>query len=349
MALLATMAAYRGGVLPAARRELEGWRRVAETIPDEALRRDALSALTEKASNPEATAVLATLAPRQTRSAVVRASTALQVAIDYLDSLGERTAADPLRDGLQLHQSLEVALTPGAEPVDWYLHHPHRCDGGYLDRLVAACQASVDELSSREAVLPIARRAAKRCGEGQSHTHAALEDDRELEAWGLAQAVVANFSWWEVAAGASSSVAAHALIALAGERGSTEAEAEAVDDAYFPSIGALTVLLDDLVDREADEAAGEHNYLRCYPNTAEAGRRLAQIARSARAHTEGLRHASRHAAILTGVVAFYLSASRIGASLERADRKRLLASAGPTARPLAAFLGLRRRTGRPNQ
>ena len=45
-------------------------------------------------------------------------------------------------------------------------------------------------------------------------THAAEHGDRAgLEAWGLALPALPGFSWWELAAGASSSVAAHALIA----------------------------------------------------------------------------------------------------------------------------------------
>jgi tetraprenyl-beta-curcumene synthase len=337
MATLAALAAHRTSALPAVQRELAGWRRVADGIPDPALRRDALSALTDKAANPEATAVLATLAPRQTRRTVIRASTALQVAIDYLDSLGELPGQDPLKDGLQLHRSLGIALTPGGEPADWYRHHSHHDDGGYLDRLVSACQESVATLPS-EAVLPFARRAAERCGEGQSRTHAALGNPNELEAWARAQGADSSFSWWEIAAGASSSVAAHALIALAAQENSGEAEAQAVDDAYFPAIGALTVLLDDLVDRKEDEAAGEHNYLGYYPDTATTAERLTAIATAARAGTVGLRQASRHAAILSGVVAYYLSSPRIDPVLPSPARRRLLAAAGPATRPLAALL-----------
>ncbi|MGV1049461.1 MAG: DUF2600 family protein, partial [Solirubrobacterales bacterium] len=168
--LLTTLGAYEARVLPAARRELERWRRAAAEIPDPALRRAAGSALTEKAANAEATAVLATLAPRPARAAAIRASTALQIAVDYLDSLGEQPGPDPLADGLQLHGALTAALTPGAGGGDWYLHHPAGEDGGFLDRLVDACQEAVARLPAAERVLPAARRAAGRCGEGQART-----------------------------------------------------------------------------------------------------------------------------------------------------------------------------------
>jgi tetraprenyl-beta-curcumene synthase len=336
---LATLRAYRAGVLPAVRDELASWRRVAEEIPDPVLRDSAISALTAKAANVEATAVLATLAPRPARGAVTRASAALQIAIDYLDVLGEQGAADPLRDGLQLHLALAAALTPGATTVDWYLHHPQRSDGGYLDRLVGACQAAVITLPSWSTLQPRACRAAERCGEGQSHTHAAgLSGGSELESWATGLAAGADFEWWEIAAGASSSVAAHALLALAGDPAATAAEAEAIDGAYFPAIGALTVILDDLVDRKADAAAGEHNYLRYYSGEDLEARRLVAITEDARTRTGRLRHRLRHRAILAGVVAFYLGSPASGVALEPATRRRVLAAAGPVARPLAALL-----------
>lgn len=338
LATLATLRNYRSAVLPAVRRELGQWRQVAEGISDPTLRRDALSALTDKAANAEATAVLATLAPAATRGSVIRSSTALQVAIDYLDTLGEHDLPEPLRDGLQLHGALGAAVTPGREPADWYRHHPQHADDGYLNRLVGTCQEAVSTLPSWEIVMPFARRATERCGEGQSHTHAAGRGgDDDLEAWASTRAV-AGFDWWEVAAGACSSVGAHALLALAGEPDAAAADAKAVDAAYFPAIGALTVLLDDLVDRKADEAAGEHNYLRYYRDDAVAAERLALIAEGARASAGQLRHPLRHRAIIAGVVALYLNSAGIDDGLGPASRRRLLAGAGPAARPLVTLL-----------
>jgi tetraprenyl-beta-curcumene synthase len=342
--LLATLGLYEARVLPAVRRELESWRLAAAGIPDPELRRGAIAALTDKAANPEATAVFTTLAARPHRAAVLRASTALQVAVDYLDSLGEQATADPLRDGLQLHGALAAALTPGAGPGDWYRDHSAGEDGGYLDRLVGACQEAVASLPAGDRVLPAARRAATRCGEGQSHTHAAAsEGERALEAWAAGQPAAGSFRWWEVAAGASSSIAAHALIALAADPAASAADAEAVDTAYLSSIGALTVLLDDLVDREADEASGDHNYMHFYADAEEAALRLEGLARNAGAAILGLPRSRRHATILSGVLAFYLSSAGARTAYAGPVRARLLASSDTTLRLLTALLGFRYR------
>ncbi|HEX7279101.1 MAG TPA: DUF2600 family protein [Solirubrobacterales bacterium] len=340
VAVAAAFARYKGAILPRVRRELEAWRRAAALIPDPVLREQAVGALTEKASNAEATGVLAGLAPRRGRATVIRASTALQVAVDYLDSLGERPGADPLADGLELHGALAAALDRSAAARDWYALHPRQDDGGYLSRLVAVCRESASALPSAATVLPLARRAAIRCGEGQSHTHAAADGPAQaLQEWASGLPAPPGFEWWEVAAGASSSVAAHALLAYAASPAATTEQAELLDAAYFPSIGALTVLLDDLVDREADRAAGEHSYLRHYPSDAAAAERLEAIAGLARRSVSPLPGAGLHRAILSGVLAFYLSSPGAAAPGARAIRDPLLSAAGPVVRSLTRLLG----------
>jgi tetraprenyl-beta-curcumene synthase len=338
--VLAALAVYRRTILPLARGELNRWQMRAAEIPDPALREAALSALHEKGGNTEATAVFAILAPRARRAAALRAMTALQVAIDYLDSLGEQPVDDPLAHGLALHGALCDAVSPGAEPRDWYSLHPRREDGGYLAALVSGCQSELATLPALEAVLPALRGAARRCAEGQSHTHAAAAGDAALEAWAARQDCSPGYLWWEVAAGASSSVAAHALIAAAADTRTSAEESALIDAAYFPPVGALTVLLDDLIDREEDLAAAQHNYLSYYANNEQAGERIALIAGRARASMAQLRRARRHRAILAGVAGLYLSAPAAESGYARPIRARLLESLGPTVRPIMVALRL---------
>jgi tetraprenyl-beta-curcumene synthase len=328
---LGTLARYRVAILPAVARELATWEDRAASIPDPELRRQATAALGEKRGNVEATAALVTLAPRRGRRAVVKATTALQVAVDYLDTLGEDGGRDALADGLRLHEALVAALTPGSEPVDWYAHHPRGEDGGYLDALVAECQAAVATLPS-PAALPAARRAAARCGAGQSHTHA--DGGAGLEAWAATLDAPADLRWWEAAAGASSSVGVHASIALAGTPGATAAEAELVAAAYDPWIGALTVLLDDFLDRDRDARDGEHNYLRYYGD--EAVTRIDFLVAGARRALRAVPRRATHEAILNGVLAYYLGA---GAG-SGADGRRPAAADSPPVRVLSSALRL---------
>ena len=132
---------------------------------------------------------------------------ALQVAIDYLDSLGELRADDPL--------ARRAAAARG--PLTGT---PRRALGRdpYLGELVAAYRAALARCPPTPPSPPRSSARVARCGEGQAHTHAAEHGDRAaLEAWARALDAPAVYRWWEVAAGASSSVAAHALIAAAAD------------------------------------------------------------------------------------------------------------------------------------
>lgn len=333
---------YRRSIVPRVRRELRRWAALAEAIPDPILRDHARAALREKGRNVEATAVFAILAPRRFRGTAVGAMAAFQVAVDYLDSLGEQDAADQLANGLQLHRALADALSPDTAPADWYRLHPQREDGGYLKALVTACRQAVGSLPSQAAALPLARRAAGRCGEGQSYTHAAAQEGpARLEVWASRQECAPGYLWWEVAAGASSSVAAHALIAAAADPSASEEEAALIDTAYFPPIGALSVLLDDLVDRGDDLATGAHNYMAYYASNLAAADRLALISARARAASTQLRHGPRHTAILSGIAGFYLSAPEARTPYAEPIRTRTIESLGATVRPILLALRLR--------
>lgn len=329
---------YRGVIVPRVRRELRRWGRVAAAIPDPVLRGHALTSLREKGANAEATAVLATLAPRTNRAAAVVGMVAFQVAVDYLDILGEQPTADPLANGLQLHRALSDALSPGEAAGDWYELHPQGEDGGYLEGLVATCRGIARSLPGR-AALQAARRAAGRCGEGQSHTHAAaLGEVAGVRAWASGLESPPGYRWWEIAAGASSSVDVHALIAAAADPGTTIEETARIEGAYFPPIGALTVLLDDLIDLDEDRAEGAHNYMTYYENSLAAAERLAWITRCAAAATERLRLAQRHRAILAGVAGFYLSAPGARSAYATPIRSRMIKSLGPAVRPIIAAM-----------
>jgi tetraprenyl-beta-curcumene synthase len=297
-AAASALGAYLFTVLPRVRRELRRW----GSLP------------AEKARNAEAVAVFATLAPRSTRAAVVRAIVALQVAIDHLDALEEAGIVGP-----------------------------DAPDDDCLSRLEAEWRQGVAALPGGAAMLPSIERAVERCGEGQRRTHAAAAGEVEgLRSWAEGLDAPGGYRWWEIAAGAGSSVAAHALIARAADPAADESTGAAIDAAYFPSIGALTVLLDDLVDREADLAAGEHNYLDYYGSPRESAARLALVAERAAALVAQLPQAKRHRAILDGVAGYYLSAPEVGDPLGEPIRERLLESLGPGARLLASFSRLRR-------
>ena len=179
-------------------------------------------------------------------------------------------------------------------------------------------------------------------GTGAAPTSPPTRGPEPLERWALGLDAPPDYRWWEVAAGASSSVAAHALIAAAAEPGTTAADRRA-DRRRLPAADRRPDRLPRRPRRpRRDRAAGEHNYLAYYASPEEAADRLALIASRAEALSARLPHPGRHRAILAGVAGFYLSAAAAQTPYAQPIRARLLASLGPGARLLAAFMRLRR-------
>ncbi|MGB2711025.1 MAG: DUF2600 family protein [Conexibacter sp.] len=342
-AVIAALMTYTLVIVPQVRHELRRWEGIARSIPDPALREHALTTLGQKALNAEAAAVFGILAPRRSRTRVVMLMVAFQVLTDYLDTVSEQPAPDVLRNGIALHLALIDALRAQPPALDYYRHYARDDDGGYVERLVHACRQEFAALPAARAVRKAALAAARRCGEGQSHTHAAVRSGSQaLARWAQHVPAGKDYLWWEVAAGASSSVPVHALLAAAADPRTSRAEAERIDAAYFPSIGALTVLLDNLVDRDDDVATGNHNYLGYYRSSSFAATRLAEICTAAATGVRTPRRARRHAAILAGVAGFYLSAREADTPYASVVKARIIERGDTALGPILAVMRIRR-------
>jgi tetraprenyl-beta-curcumene synthase len=343
VSLMLAGADYWLTIYPKARLELAHWRRRAARIPDPTLRAHAVYKLTRERLNPEAAAFFAVLAPRRKRAALVRLIVGFQIAYDYLDAINEEPATASLRNGLQLHRALNDAVSSRPCDADYYRLHPQRDDGGYLGELVRACRSALRELPSASALEPQLLLAAERCGEAQSRNHAVLvEGDEQLIEWLAKQQDEGEYLWWELAAAGISCLALHALFA-ATARNTTLTEAECIDRAYYPSVCAISALLDSLVDRPHDVGGTNHSFVSHYASATLVAERFAAITSEARELSTALRGHWRHAVILAGIASFYLSAPEAHNELAAPAATRTLDHLGPSSAPILAVMRLRRR------
>ena len=79
-----------------------------------------------------------------------------------------------------------------------------------------------------------------------------------------------------------------------------------VEAAYFPWIGALHSLLDNLVDTTEDRATGQHSLIGCYDSMQEAAARMGELAERALAAARSLPNARAHTLVLAAMASFYL-------------------------------------------
>ena len=329
---------YWTWVFPRVCVHVAGWRRMARRIPDPELRRLALAAL-EKRGNIEGAAAFAAFAPARWRARVTTATCTFQAAYNLLDMLGEQPSPDPILDGRRLHEALVYALDPHGTPLDWYEHHPQREDGGYLNHLVEQCRQAFAGLPSHELVGERARAGAARIVAFQSLNLSESQGDHTgLEQWALqATPPGTELRWWETAASAGSSLGVYALIGAAAETRLDEHETDAIDRAYFPWIGCLHSLLDNLIDKHEDEAAG-HRSLVEYYGPLRAAQRMSWLAERAERAASELTHGRRHTTILTAMIANYLSTPEARSDQLAPVSDAVLATAGPlTAATLLVF------------
>ncbi|MGA7704602.1 MAG: DUF2600 family protein, partial [Solirubrobacteraceae bacterium] len=235
------------------------------------------------------------------------------------------------------------AVDPGVEALDWYEHHPQSADGGYLDRLLGECREAFRGLPGYAIAAPAARAAAERIVAFQSLNLSETQGDHAaLEQWARAATPEgAGLQWWETAAAAGSSLGVHALIAAAAEKGLNAHEAKLLEQAYFPWIGGLHSLLDNLIDKREDEAAG-HRSLVEYYGPERAAERMRWMAEQAAALAGALPHSRRHTVVLAGMIGNYLATPEAHSAELAPVSQAVLATTGGLARPTMLVFELRR-------
>jgi tetraprenyl-beta-curcumene synthase len=308
------------------------------------LRRLALITQRRERGNLEGAAAFAVLAPRSQRARVVRAVVAFQAVYDYIDTLAEQPSEDPVANGHQLHLALLTALSPSDQHSDYYLHSSGNQDAGYMRNLIDTCRFAFGALPSHASVLDRTARCAKRMMAYQALNHGAQGDTRAaLAGWSESLTPAGTgLRWWETAAAAASSLSVFALIAAAAQPVLRAGEAAATEDAYFPWIGALHVLLDSLIDRGEDLLTGHHCLVDHYSSAEETASRVGSIAAEAMQAIEPLPNAAQHSIILAAMTSFYLTAPAASTPQAAPAARSVRARIGTLTTPTMAVLRARR-------
>ncbi len=341
LALVLANARYWSTVAPLVRTQLAYWARRAEEIPDPALQDVALVNLREEGFNAQATATLATLAPREYRKPVVEAVVGLQIIYDYLDSLVERPLADPLGDGRRLYNALIDAVVLDTEPKDdYYTHTPPPDDGGYLQELVSVVRGALTRLPRIAVIAEVSERAAERCAEAQVRAHAApVLGSAQLERWARGNALDTGLQCQEFLAGAvSSGLALHALIAAAADPHTSREQALAIDEVYL-SVCAVATLLDGLIDHEQDVSSiGQPGYIRYYEDRDALARGLRSVIHGAAARARDAPNGVYHLMTLVGIIAYYSSAPTASSEFARPVTEQIRRELRPLITPTLAVM-----------
>jgi tetraprenyl-beta-curcumene synthase len=321
--------------------EVSRWRALAEAIPEQALREDALEAIQCKRANIDGAALFSTLPDRRS-STLLRLLVAYEILADFLDCTSERGAHIGTRNGLQLHRALVEALDPELPISDYYRYHPWHADGGYVRALVETCRALCIQLPSYEVTRPhLARATRLALVLALNHEPDPGKRDVLLKQWAEEHCPgESQLTWFECTGGASAWLTVLALLATAADRNSIQAQAQATSDAYLPWISLTGTMLDSYGDQGIDEANVDHSYVGHYSSPAVAAHRVGEIVRRSLHEAECLSHGERHQVLTSCMIAMYLSKDSVRTPTAQAHTHTLLQSAGPLTRLLVPVLRL---------
>jgi tetraprenyl-beta-curcumene synthase len=310
---------------------------MAESIPDRALREDAMHSLDHKRGHADG-AALFTILPRRRDRELLTLLVAYETLVDFLDNVSERC---PTRaNGDQLHRALGDALDPDGPVRDYYRHHPWRDDGGYLVALVNRCRERCRALPSFERVRPLVARETRRSLVlGINHEENPARRDAALRTWAAQECPhELELHWFELSGAASATLVVHVLLTLAAEPCVSEADIQSAYAAHWPWIALATTMLDSYVDQADDEASGNHAYIAHYADRDTAVARLHESIHNALRGAGELREGPRHILIVSCMIALYLSKESARAPELRAATESLVASGGSLVRLLLPIL-----------
>lgn len=338
---------YWLSVFPCVRAELSFWRGHAQQIPDCALRVAALDALQTKSDVLEGAVAFAVFVPSSACGDVVQAIVAFEIAFDYLDNVVEMPNPDPILNSRSLCQALHSMTEPHLEHLDYYKHHVASDDGGYLEALVDKCRAALAKLPSYAVVAEPVRRALFRIVAYQCLNHGDADGSyNAFRAWARSQAPVVGLQWWETGAAMGSQLSVLALIAAAADTTISVEQARAIEYAYFPWFGALSTLLDSVIDQRADKTDDQRSLIDYYGSSEVTAERLQLMAVEAQRAIGSLADASNHMMILAAMAAFFHSRPQASATEVSQVTRAVLNAVGGRGSPALLLFRMRRALAR---
>jgi tetraprenyl-beta-curcumene synthase len=325
--------------LRAVSHEAELWKVRARSIPDSAIRQDALASLTQKRPNADGAALFWTL-PDRRNTRLLGSLVVYETMADFLDSVNERGADAGTANGCQLHLALVEAIDPERPVSNHYRLNPWQDDGGYLHMLVEAGRETCAALPSYPQIRARLIRAATLAQvQGLNHDPDPIRREEALKEWARRlPPEEQELDWFELASAASAWLAVHVLLALAAKTGCRDRHGSDAYAAYFPWVALTAATLDSYVDMAEDAAEGRHNCMNDYLTSETAARRICEVAQRSTREAKTLHDGHRHAVILASMIAMYLSRDSARIHELRASSKSIAHASGSLTRLLVPVL-----------
>jgi tetraprenyl-beta-curcumene synthase len=322
-------------IMPAVQRQLSYWKKRAEGIPNQELRKQALASIGTKQFHCEGGGIYALLAPTEKVEEIITFIVAYQTISDYLDNLCDRsTSLDP-ENFRALHNAMSDALSGNTRVMNYYEFQENQDDGGYLLELVRTCQEALSGLLTIETYRSNMLTLCQFYCDLQIYKHIEIEKREEAlqQWWEKHKDAFYQLEWFEFAAASGSTLAIFYYAALASHTYSHETMNKACFEAYFPYVQGLHILLDYLIDQQEDRQGGDLNFCFYYPSEEDKVRRLEWFVKRAKDAVQLLPHPTFHSMVIDGLLGIYLADPKVKDQQDVAViAKRILQTGNKTAK-----------------
>jgi len=175
------------------------------------------------------------------------------------------------------------------------------------------------------------------------HLDLKIREEKLVEWFKQYQTSYPDIYWWEFAAASGSTLGVFMLLAASGNMNFHREEPGQIVRAYFPWICGLHILLDYFIDQQEDKVHKDLNFVSYYSNPEECLKRLKFFLEKSLEEVNCLPRSEFHLLIVKGLLAMYLSDSKVerqGLSYMAWD---LINQAGPDVHGMYRFCKLLRR------
>lgn len=334
-------------VFPAVDTELDRWIRQSGQAEDDVIKKQALSSLSLKKFHAQGGCAYSLYPGVQTDTAI-RFIVALQTISDYLDNLCDRAGVLDEAAFHQLHLAMTDAVNPDTTIHDYYLYYPFKSDNGYLKALVEECKYNIRTLPSYKVIEDSVKKYAHLYSNLQIYKHLEHESrELSLRKWiDCDLNMYPDTYWWELSAAAGSTLGIFLLFAAANDSKLDANEVKAIEEAYFPWVCGLHILLDYYIDAEEDLTEGDLNFTGYYENPEHCEERLSFFIKQSLCKCMDLKYPEFHRTIINGLLAMYLSDPKASSGSSRNAGRRLVNAGGKQARSYYHICRLLRHVGK---
>jgi tetraprenyl-beta-curcumene synthase len=311
---------------------LDRWEKQSGHASDDVLKEQALSSISRKKFHAQGGCAYS-LYPGVQMDTAIKFIVSLQTISDYLDNLCDRTGVSDEAAFRQLHLAMTDAVSLNTTTHDYYRYYPYKNDNGYLKALVEECKKIICGLPAYNIVEETINKYAEAYSNLQIYKH--LEPhlrEKNLRRWiDFDLYGYEGVHWWELSAAAGSTLGIFLLFAAAHDACLNAKEVNSIEEAYFPWVCGLHILLDYFIDSEEDMAEGDLNFTSYYKNPGQCEERLAFFIKQSLSKCRELKYPELHRTIINGLLAMYLSDPKAASRTKRDTVSRLIKAGGKKA------------------